>query len=82
VDVTKSQFPVTEGLGFRACYSASAQSCLGCTFKNWNVKETVVGQFALEYSNDHSSHTGHINDVLHNTTVANKVNHAETRTSV
>jgi len=42
----------------------------------------VVGQFALEYLNNHSLHTGHINYVLHETTIANKLNHAETRTLV
>jgi len=52
---------------------------LGCTFKSWNVKETVVDQFALEYLNNHSVHASHINYLLHKTTIANKLNHAETR---
>ena len=55
---------------------------LGCTFKSWNVKETLVGQFALEYLNNHSLHIGHINYVLHKNANAKKLNHAETRTSV
>jgi len=54
----------------------------GCTFKSWNAKETVVGHIALEYLNNHSLHQGHINYVLPKTTIANKLNHAETRTSV
>jgi len=29
---------------------------VGCTFKSWNAKETVVGQFAFEYLNNHSLH--------------------------
>jgi len=41
----------------------------------------VVGQFALEYLNDQSLHAGYINYFLHKTTIANKQNHAETRTS-
>jgi len=51
---------------------------LGCTLKNWNVKGAVVGQFALEYLNNHSLHAGYINYVLHKTTIANKLNYAET----
>jgi len=39
----------------------------------------VVGQFALEYLNNHSYHAGYINYVLHKTTITNKLNHAETR---
>jgi len=42
----------------------------------------VVGQFALEYLNNNSLHAGYINYVLYKTTIANKLNHAETRTSV
>ena len=42
---------------------------LGCIFKCWNVKEMLVGQFALEYLNNNSLHTGCINYVLHKTTV-------------
>jgi len=49
------------------------------TFKSWNVKETVVGQLALEYLNNQSLHTGYINYILHKTTIANKLKHAETR---
>jgi len=41
----------------------------------------VVGQFALEYLNDHSLHAGYINYSLYKTTIANKLNHVETRTS-
>ena len=55
---------------------------LGCTFNSWNVKETVVGEFALEYLKNHSLHAGYINYVLHKTTIANTLNHVETRTSV
>jgi len=33
---------------------------LGCIFKSWNVKKTVVGQFALEYLNNHSLHADDI----------------------
>jgi len=51
------------------------------TFKSWNVKETVVGQFALEYLSKHSLHAGYINYVLHKTTIANKLNNAETMIS-
>jgi len=50
--------------------------------KSWNVKKTMVGQFALEYLNNNSFHAGNVNYVLHKTTIANKLNHAETRTSV
>jgi len=39
----------------------------------------VVGQFALEYLNNHSFHAGYINYVPHKTTIANKLNYAETR---
>jgi len=42
----------------------------------------VVGQFAFEFLNNHSLHAGYINYVLHKTTFANTLNHAETRTSV
>jgi len=42
----------------------------------------VVGQFDLEYLNNNSLHAGYINYVLHKTTIANTLNHAETRTSV
>jgi len=55
---------------------------LGCTFKSWNIKETVVGQFALEYLNNNSLHAGYINYILNQTTIANKLNHVETRTSL
>jgi len=44
--------------------------------------EAVVGQFALKYLNNKRLHAGYINYVLHKTTIANKSNHAETRTSV
>jgi len=39
-------------------------------------------EFALEYLNNKFLHAGNINHVLHKTTIANKLNHAETRTSV
>jgi len=38
---------------------------LGCTFKSWNVKKTVVGQCALGYLNNHCLYAGYINYVLH-----------------
>jgi len=44
--------------------------------------ESVVGQFALEYLNNKSLHAGYRNYALHKTTIANKLNHAETRISV
>jgi len=50
------------------------------TFKSWSVKETVVGQFALEHLNNYSLHAGHTNYLLHKT-IANKLNRAETMTS-
>jgi len=50
--------------------------------KSWNVEEAVVGQFDLEYLNNNSLHAGCIHYILHKTTIANKLNHAETRTSV
>jgi len=44
---------------FEAIYSIQH---LGCTFKRWNVKKTVVGQYALKYVNlnDHCLHIGYI----------------------
>jgi len=42
----------------------------------------VVGQFALKYLNRKSLHAGDRNYALHKTTIANKLNHAETRISV
>jgi len=42
----------------------------------------VVGQFAFEYLNNRSLHVGYITYFQHKTTVANKLNHTETRTSV
>jgi len=42
----------------------------------------VVGQFVLEYLNNHSLHAGYINYVLPKTTITNTLNHVETRTSV
>jgi len=54
---------------------------LGSTFKRWNVKESVIGQFALKYLNK-SLHAGYRNYALHKTTITNKLNHAETRISV
>jgi len=41
----------------------------------------VVGQFALEFLNNHSLYADYINYVLHKTTIASTLNHAETRTS-
>jgi len=43
---------------------------------------TLVGQFVVESLNNHYLHAGYINYVLHKTTIANTLNHAETRTSV
>jgi len=40
----------------------------------------VAGQFALEYQNNNSLHAGYINYALHKIIIANKLNHAETRT--
>jgi len=42
----------------------------------------VVGQFALKYLNNKSLHAGYRNHALHKTNIANKLNHAETQTSV
>jgi len=42
----------------------------------------VVGQLAVEYRNNSSLHAGYINYVLHETTIANKLRHAETKTFV
>jgi len=42
----------------------------------------VVGQFALKYLNNDFLHAGYMNYVLHKTTIANKLNHEETQTSV
>jgi len=42
----------------------------------------VVGQFVLEYLNNNSLHAGYISYVLHKTTIANTLNHAEARSSV
>jgi len=42
----------------------------------------MVGQLALEYLNNNSLHAGYMNSFLHKTTIANKLNHAETRSSV
>jgi len=44
--------------------------------------ESVVGQFALKYLNNKSLHAGYRNYALHKPTIANKLNHAETRISV
>jgi len=53
---------------------------LGWTFKAWNVMKTVVGQFALEYLNNHSLHVSYVNYDVHKTSIANKLNHAVART--
>jgi len=42
----------------------------------------VVGQFALKYLNNKSLDADYINYALHKTTIANKLNRAETRISV
>jgi len=42
----------------------------------------MVGQFALQYLNNNSLHEGYIKYVLHKSTIANTLNHAETMTSV
>jgi len=42
----------------------------------------VIGQFALKYLNNSSLHAGYINYYLHKTTIAKKLKHAETSTSV
>jgi len=42
----------------------------------------MVSQFALEYLNNHSLHADNVNYDQHKTTMANKLNHAEARTSV
>jgi len=42
----------------------------------------VVDQVTLEYLNNNSFHAGYINYVLHKTTIVDKLNDAETRTSV
>jgi len=42
----------------------------------------VVGQFALKYLNNKFLHAGYRNYALHKTTIANKLNHAETRIAV
>ena len=39
-------------------------------------------EFALEYPNTNFLHAAYISYVLHKTAIANKLNHAETRTSV
>ena len=57
-------------------------STLRLHFQKLEVKETVIGQCALDYLNNHSLHAGYINHVLHKTTIANTLNHVETRTSV
>jgi len=41
----------------------------------------VVDQFVLEYLNKHSLHAGYINNVIHKSSIANKLKHAETRSS-
>jgi len=46
------------------------------------MKESVVGQFALKHLNNKSLHAGCRNYALHKTTIANELNHAETRMSV
>jgi len=42
----------------------------------------VIGQFAPEYLKTLCLHAGHINYVLHKTTIASKLDYAETRNSV
>jgi len=46
------------------------------------IKERVVDQFALKYLTNKSLHAGRRNYALHKTTIANKLNHAETRISL
>jgi len=42
----------------------------------------VVGQFDLKYLNNESLHAGYRNHTLHKTTIANKLDHADTRIPV
>jgi len=45
------------------------------------LTKTFLGQFALDSLNNDALHEGYINYVLHKSIIANKLNHAETRTS-
>jgi len=42
----------------------------------------VIGQFFPEYLNNHSLRAGYKNYILRKNTIANKLNHAKTRTTV